>query len=129
METEPMPFVALRQDGNQRPGVHEHAVHFEWPKPMKYFLFVLRSFGAPLTQPIKPAAWKRSYAERLFAFFCRWRSSASRMISDSDRTCNWVQTRSRWLRLPGMRTVNRSAAIAPLTARWQLNRNGAQRQG
>jgi len=55
-----MTYVALRQDGDEGAGVHEHAIHFDSPKPLKYFLFVLRSFGAPFAQPIKPAALKTS---------------------------------------------------------------------
>ena len=55
-----MTYVALRQDGNEGTSVHEHAIHFDSPKPLKYFLLVLRSFGAPFAQPIKPAALKTS---------------------------------------------------------------------
>jgi len=59
-ETKAMAYVALRQDGDEGASVHEHAIHFDSPKPLKYFLFVLRSFGAPFAQPIKPAALKTS---------------------------------------------------------------------
>ena len=55
-----MTFIALRKDGHQGAGIHRHTIHCDSPKPLTCFLLVLRSFGNPFAQSIKPAALKAS---------------------------------------------------------------------
>jgi len=57
--------------------------YFDLPNPFKYFLFVLKSLGAPFTQPINPASLANSYADFSLPFADRYVSNASRTTVDS----------------------------------------------
>ena len=106
-----MTDVALQQDGDEGASVHEHAIHFDSPKPLKYFLVCAEVLRRSLCTTNQARGLEDIVGRNTFQFFFKWCSSASRMTSDSDWPRNWAQTRSRWLRLLGMRTVNRWVGI------------------
>ena len=88
----------------ERARVRQHLHYFRSPKPLKYFLFVLRSRGAPSTHPINPASRRISRVVCSLGFVEKYSSSASRTTSDSRAPVARERSFSRRAIPPGTRT-------------------------